>query len=91
MVGDVTIETKVRSLLKLNNENDTILLNDTRKVSELVPSRIFVLPFVITTELHLFKTIILTKTYLFEAQNLLGCTAVFLTDCRPDDGSSKYL
>jgi hypothetical protein len=26
-----------------------------------------------------------------EAQNLLGCTAAFLIECRPDDGGSTHL
>jgi hypothetical protein len=33
------METKTRSLPKLNNATDTVLLNNVRKVGELVPSR----------------------------------------------------
>jgi hypothetical protein len=39
MTGNVTIETKVCSFLKLKNVNDTVLLNNARKVSDLVLSR----------------------------------------------------
>jgi hypothetical protein len=38
MICDVTMETKVRSL-PLNNATDTLLLNNVRKVGELVLSR----------------------------------------------------
>jgi hypothetical protein len=36
MMGDVTLETKVRSLLQLNDATDTSFLINLRKVCELV-------------------------------------------------------
>jgi hypothetical protein len=31
----------------------------------------------------LFASIVFVNTFVFEAQNILGCTAVFLIECRP--------
>jgi hypothetical protein len=38
MVGNVSMESKVHSLPQLNNASDTVLLNNVRKVGELVLS-----------------------------------------------------
>jgi len=39
MVSDVTVETKLCSLMLLNNATDTALLNNVRQIGDLVLSR----------------------------------------------------